>query len=219
MYRYNHRLEDRYGRMPVSLAVLTDDDRWWRPEQYQAGKWRCLVKFHFPVVKLMDYLGRERELEESPNPFAAFVLAHLATNVTQGNPTARLEWKLRIVKGLYDRGMSQAEIRKLFRLVDWVMALPSPQASEFSQDMEAFEKEKGMPFITTTERVWLEEGRAEGRIDGIELGLKLRFGQPGLDLMPRVRSVKDASALEVFLKAIETAPDLDTLRNMLPPQT
>ena len=29
MYVYNHRLEDRYGRMPVSLAILGDDGLEW----------------------------------------------------------------------------------------------------------------------------------------------------------------------------------------------
>jgi hypothetical protein len=234
MYRYNHRLEDRYGRMPVSIAVLGDGDRWWSPEEFQTGRWGCSVKFIFPIAKLMDYFGREAELEEHSNPFAAFVLAHLKTNETQGNPDARLGWKLRIAKRLYDRGMSSAEIRKLFRLVDWVMALPPPQATAFSRDMEAFEKEKEVPFITSTERVWLEEGRTAGRAEGlaeslaevisahqtaIEMCLKLKFAQPGVDLMPRVRAVTDPTTLEAFLKAIETAPDVDTLRALLPPQS
>ena len=75
-----------------------------------------------------------------------------------------------------------------------------------------------MPYITSIERLALDQGRAEGRLDGIELGLKLRFGQPGLDLMPHVREIKDLSTLDTFFRAIETAPDLDALRNLLPPQ-
>jgi len=53
---------------------------------------------------------------------------------------------------------------------------------------------------------------------GIELGLKLRFGPPGLKLMEQVRAVTDPALLMQFLKAIESAPDLETLRNLLPPQ-
>jgi hypothetical protein len=218
MYRYNHRLEDRYGQMPASLAVFADDDLWWRPEEYQAARWGCAVKFHFPVAKVMDYRGREVELEANSNPFAVFVLAQLKANETKDNPEGRLGWKLRVVKGLYDRGMDRTEVRKLFRLIDWVLALPPPQATTFKEDLATFEQEKKMPYVTSIERMALDQGRAEGRLDGIELGLKLRFGQPGLDLMPRVREVKDPASLEAFLKAIETAPDLDALRNILPPQ-
>jgi hypothetical protein len=79
MYRYNHRLEDAYGEMPVSVAVLGDYGRTWRPTEYAAGRWGCDVRFTFPTAKLADYRGREDELERSPNPFAAFVLAHLRT--------------------------------------------------------------------------------------------------------------------------------------------
>jgi hypothetical protein len=226
MYRYNHRLEDRYGQMPASFAVFADDDLWWRPEEYQAARWGCGVKFHFAVAKVMDYRGREAELEASPNPFAAFVLAQLKANETKDNPDGRLGWKLRVVKGLYDRGMSGPEIRKLFRLVAWVMALPAPQMATFRAELEAFEKERAMPVITPLERTWLEdgiargraEGRAEGMHAGIEAVLEIRFGAEGLALMPRIRQITDSSVLEQLLRASRTAPDLDALRNMLPPQ-
>jgi hypothetical protein len=218
MYRYNHRLEDRYGKMPVSIAVLGDEDRWWSPEEFQRGRWGCSVKFVFPIAKLMDYFGREVELEEHSNPFASFVLAHMKTNQTQGNPDARLNWKLRIAKRLYDRGMSGTEIRKLFRLVDWVMALPPPQAAAFSRDLEAFEKEKEVPFITSTEQVWLEEGRAKGRIEGIEAILDVRFGAAGVALIPRIRQITDAAVLERLLRESKSVSDLATFTAMLPAQ-
>jgi hypothetical protein len=48
MYGYNHRLLDKYGRMPVSLAVLGDESRSWRPDVFSAGRWGCEVRFTFP---------------------------------------------------------------------------------------------------------------------------------------------------------------------------
>lgn len=234
MYRYNHRIEDRYGRMPASVAVLADEDRWWRPEEYQGGVWGCGVKFHFPVKKLLDYRGSVAELDASPNPFAPFVLAHLKATETKGNPDGRLGWKLRIVKGLYARGMSGPEVRKLFRLIDWVLALPPPQATTFRADLEAFEKEKQMPYVTSIERMALEEGRAMGRAEGqtegkaegrteglragIEAVLEVRFGAEGVAVMPRVRPITDAAELEHLLRASKSAPDLAAFAALLPPQ-
>ena len=222
MYQYNHRLEDKYGSMPVSLAVLGDYGRGWRPTEFQAGRWGCEVKFTFPVAKVADWRNKEHKLEQSPNPFTAFILAHLKTVETDRNPDDRLTWKLRVVKRLYDRGMSYTDLLQMFRLIDWMMTLPPDLANTFTRDIEAFEKEKEMPIITPSERLWKEqgrtEGRTEGRFDGIQLGLKLRFGSPGLDLMPRVRQLTDPGAVETFFNAIETAPDLGALRNMLPPQ-
>ena len=34
MYRYHHRISDRYGRRVASLAVLGDLDPGWRPGPY-----------------------------------------------------------------------------------------------------------------------------------------------------------------------------------------
>lgn len=218
MYQYNHRLEDRYGHMPVSLAVLGDYGREWRSAEHRAGRWGCTVRFEFPVKKVSDWRGQEDELQASPNPFAAFALAHLKTVETDRSATDRLEWKLRIVKHLYDRGLGRADLIQLARLVDWMMALPPAEAQRFDADITAFEKEKQMPFITPREREWLAQGQAKGQVQGIQLGLKLRFGADGLALVPRVQQITDPSALEAFLNAIETAPDLDALRALLPPE-
>lgn len=218
MYQYNHRLEDRYGPMPVSLAVLGDYGRTWRPTEFRAGRWGCAVLFTFPVVKIADWRDREEELEQSPNPFAAFALAHLKTVETDRSAADRLEWKLRIVKHLYDRGLGQVDVFQLFRLVDWMMTLPPVEARRFDADFDAFEKEKEVPFVTPREQRLLDKGEAKGRIDGVEAVLDIRFGADGLALMPRVRQLTDPAALEALLRASKTAPDLDALRAMLPPE-
>jgi hypothetical protein len=54
--------------------------------------------------------------------------------------------------------------------------------------------------------------------EAIELGLRSRFQQPGLDLMPRVRAVTDPAVIEGLLEFLWTAPDLDALRAQLPPE-
>jgi len=242
MYTYNHRLKDRYGQMPVSLAVLGDDAPNWRPSSFHAGRWRCNVQFDFPMVKLLDYQQQETQLESDRNPFAAVVLAHLKSIETHGNPEARGEWKFRLVKGLYDRGWTKVQIVRLFQIIDWVLTLPPIQARAFSHNLDAFEKEKHVELLSPTYQLIrddaLEEGlakgqakgRAEGRAEGqanliasfhagIKLGLKLRFGPPGVKLLEQIGLVTDPVVLGQFLEAIESAPDLDTLRNLLPPRS
>jgi hypothetical protein len=220
MYVYNHRLEDRFGRMPASLAILGDDSPTWRPATYHSGQWGCEVQFTFPGVKLLDYRDREASLERDANPFAAITLAHLKTLETRGDAATRQQWKVRLVKGLYDRGLSREQIIRLFRVIDWMMARPPVPQTRFQNEMEEFEKEKTMPFISPTEQNWMEKGVTKGRLEGmreaIQLGLKSRFKQPGLDLMPRVQAVSDPATLASVLELLWTAPDLDTLRAQLP---
>jgi hypothetical protein len=118
-YVYNYRLFDRYNRAVVSLAVLADEQASWRPDQFRYTLWGCTVDFRFPVVKLLDYGAEVAALEANPNPFAAVVLAHLKTQETRQDAAARHVWKVRLVKGLYERGLSKEDIRQLFRLIDF----------------------------------------------------------------------------------------------------
>lgn len=220
MYAYNHRLEDKYGRMPVSLAVLGDESRAWRPAEHRAGRWGCEVRFLFPAVKLVDYRDREAGLAADPNPFAAVTLAHLKTLETRGDPDARRGWKVRLVKGLYDRGLDRERVIRLLRLIDWMMTLPPPAQQAFRQEISDYERGKEMPFVSPLEQIWLEEGkekgRQEGRYEGIEAVLEARYGAEAINLMPRVRKITDPAALGDLLRFLRTAPDLEAVRGRLP---
>jgi len=79
MYVYHYRIFDRFRRPVVSLAVLGDEQRGWRPAHFGYSLWGCSMRLEFPVVKLLDYADRVAELEAERNPFAAVVLAHLKT--------------------------------------------------------------------------------------------------------------------------------------------
>ena len=126
MFVYNHRIFDRYGQEVISLAILIDDDPAWRPSRYEYGRWGFRTGMEFPIVKLLDYAPKYQELEADPNPFAVVVLAHLKALETRRSPADRHAWKVRLVKGLYDRGMDPEDVRRLFDFIDWVMDLPEP---------------------------------------------------------------------------------------------
>jgi hypothetical protein len=76
MFIYYYRFFDYY-RHVISVAILTDDDASWRPQQYQREFAGCKLTFQFPTVKLLDYWGNWKELKQSTNPFAMVVMAHL----------------------------------------------------------------------------------------------------------------------------------------------
>lgn len=56
--------------------------------------------FEFPVVKLLDYRERWAELEESQNPFATVVMAHLKAQETRHADEERKAWKFNLVRRL-----------------------------------------------------------------------------------------------------------------------
>jgi len=214
MYVYNYRIFDRYGRDVVSLAILTDDDPEWLPTSYGYSRWGFSTRTTFPVVKLLDFVPRMEALENDPNPFAMVALAHLKALQTRDNPADRQRWKLRLAKGLYERGLAAQDVRQLFRFIDWILALPEPVERAFLQEVYEYQEAKRMPFIDIAERVGIEKGL----LRGIEVALRMKFGEQGLKLMPELRAIQDHELLDRILTATETAATPAELRRMWSPR-
>jgi hypothetical protein len=210
IYVYNYRVFDRYNRPVASLAVLADDDPNWRPTEFRNTLFGCEAGLRFPAVKLLDFAAQEAVLEASTNPFAKVVLAHLKARQTHGDATDRHAWKIRLVRGLYERGFSAKDVRELFRVIDWMMVLPPMLATVFWEDVAKIQEETRMPFITTPERV----GHCRGLRRGIESLLKVRFAEQGLALMPEIREIYEEDKLEAILEALETAASPDDVRRL-----
>jgi hypothetical protein len=215
MYVYNYRVFDRYNRPVASLAVLADDDPNWRPTEYRYSLFGCEAGIRFPTAKLPDFAGHEAVLEASTNPFAKVVLAHLKARETHNDPTGRHDWKLRLVRGLFEGGFTAQDVRELFRVIDWMMELPPPLANVFRQELEQMQQEKQMPYVTSIERI----ARREGMCEGIEVALEVRFGDEGLKLMPEIRAIYEEEKLREILKAIRTAASPETVRQLWSPPT
>jgi hypothetical protein len=205
---YNHRLFDRYRREVISLAILTDDDPSWRPGRFEYGRWDFRASIEFPVVKLLDYAPKYEPLEADPNPFAVVVLAQLRAMETRRSPSDRRAWKVRLVKGLYQRGMDAEDVRRLLDFIDWVMELPEPLEESFWGEIEAFRRENRMRFINVFERHAL----CEGLLEGIEVALEMKFHAEGLEQMPELRQIHDHEVLRKVLGKIKTADSPAALR-------
>jgi hypothetical protein len=227
MFVYNYRIYDRFRREVVSLAVLTDERRGWRPREFSYGRWGFSQRMRFPIAKLLDYAKNVTALEAHPNPFAAIVLAHWQSLKTRHQPQQRYTWKVRLVKGLFQRGLTAEQIRQLFRLIDWLMDLPPKLEQQLALEIHQYEEEQKMPYITSVERLAKSEGKREGKKegkregkkeglrDGIELGLELKFGSAGLALMPEVRETETLARLRSVHEAIRTAKTVEEVQRVL----
>ncbi len=97
---------------------------------------------------------------------------------------------------------------QLLRFIDWLIALPDDLEEEFDRRVEPLVKEESMPYVTSWERRAKKDGIREGLLEGIELGLELRFGKEGLDLMPRVRAVASVEGLRELKMAVRDSAGL-----------
>ncbi|MBD2457310.1 cytosolic protein [Nostoc sp. FACHB-87] len=210
MFVYNYRIFDRYNRSVASLAILGDENIKWRPNQFGYELFGCTVDFQFPIIKLLDYQQRWKELEASLSPLATVVMAHLAATQTSGDRVQRKRQKLVLVKRLYEQGFGREDIINLFRFIDWMMTLPTQLESEFWQEYRDYEESKSMQYVTSVERFGIQKGL----LKGIALGLKLKFGTSGQNLLPEIERIEDVTLLESILSAIETANSVDELRSL-----
>jgi hypothetical protein len=77
MDRWSFRCFDRYGRHPVCLALLADDDPTWRPERHSRELGGCRAEIRFPTVKAMDLGERPGEMASFDSPVARILRARL----------------------------------------------------------------------------------------------------------------------------------------------
>jgi hypothetical protein len=210
MFTYNYRIYDRYKRSVASLAILGDEQVNWRPNRFGYELFGTKVEFQFPIVKLLDYQQRQSELEASRNPLATVVMAHLAALQTKSDRLERKQQKLSLVRRLYQQGFEREDVLNLLAFVDWVLTLPSDLEGEFLFEVEQLEAEQRMQYVTSFER----SGIRLGLLEGIELGLKLRFGTVGLSLLPSISTIEDVEQLRAILSGLETVSTISELRQI-----
>jgi hypothetical protein len=219
MFIYSYRIYDLYRRPVVSLAVLCDKQPRWRPDRFEYNRWSCRVGIRFPIFKILDYREREAELEQSPNPFAAVILAQLKVLETRASPQSRWQWKLRLVKGLYERGLSREQVRRLFRVLDWMLTLLPELNESFRDEVYRFEEERKMPYVTTIERMAIEKGREEGIVEGWQNSilalLKSKFKMTSAKYARKIRAERNVERLQAILDAVGCAETPDQVRSLL----
>ena len=219
MFDYNSAVRQLYNKDVVSLAVLCDDRVDWRPTTFAHGRWGCQMELTFRSAKLLDYADQAEALGASDNRFAAIVLAHCKTLETRRNPESRRDWKLRIVKGLYQRGWSKEDVRQLFRVIDWMMALPEELDKAVDAELERYEGENNMEYVTGIERRGFERGKAEGArkalLESIALDLEVKFEAAGRKLIRKVKTIPDLDALRRFNRFLKRAISIDEVRDYL----
>jgi hypothetical protein len=162
MFTYVIWIVDYFNQEPISLAILCDADPDWRPNQYRFITPGSSLEFNFTAVKLLDYRSRWDELEASDNIFATVVMTHLKAQETKRNPELRKQWKLTLIKRLYERGYDRSAILNLFTFIDWLLILSNEAKVTFWQELRAYEEERQMPYITSVEQIGYDRGKVEG---------------------------------------------------------
>ncbi len=221
MFVYHYRLFDRYQQPIASLALLTDDQPRWRPDSFGYRALGCNMELTYPVAKLTDWAGSEDRLADSRNPFALLTRAHLAARATRHDPESRKAAKWQLLKYLHKNGWAPQEVNDFYQVLDWMMRLPKNLEQQLRQDVATLEGELTMRYVTSFERLAMEEGMEKGMQKGLQEGqskllmriLTRRFGELPSWAIEKLRQASPAELdgwLDKTLDA-DTLPDaLDT---------
>jgi flagellar biosynthesis/type III secretory pathway protein FliH len=166
MYTYQYRLFDRYQHRIASFVIFTDENRQWQPDRFQYQLLGSELIWRYSSIKLLNYQEQWEKLTQDNNPFALVVMAHLQTLQTRKDNNRRFQWKLQLVKLLYERGYSEKQALDLFCFIDWLMLLPPELEDQLTIEIQKTEGKQNMPFISPFEQRALARGRDQGRLEG-----------------------------------------------------
>ena len=221
IFVYNYRVYDRYRHPVASLALLTDASSRWRPCAFSYQLLGCEMRIDFPIVKLQDYAGQIDQLLTMNNPFALVTVAYLLTQKTKGDAHGRCSAKWRLTKLLYEQNWDRQRIINLYRVIDWIMALPQELDVRLRHGILHLERRATVTYMSSIERIGMEIGRKEGLKEGLKEGrqegrqegrrealaemltlmLSQRFGE--LDAATRASlAVADADRLTAWAKKV-----------------
>ncbi|WP_445253255.1 hypothetical protein [Nostoc sp. 106C] len=142
-------------------------------------------------------------------------MAHLKTKATQRNPESRLQWKLSLVRRLFERGYSREDIQELFRFIDWVMVLPKELASSFKTEVRNYEEVNRMRYVTSIERLAKEEGIVENARESVIEVLETRFGEVPSAIVEAINRIAEASVLKTLHKRAIAIPSTAEFKQVL----
>jgi predicted transposase YdaD len=135
-------------------VILTDTDTTYRPDTFIQAGWDFEHKLHFPLVKIIDYKNKEKELENSPNPMAIVVLAQLkCLESKKETPEVKFDVKLTLIRMLYRKGYNRKQIEQLLCFIDWLITLPKDLEEKITDEIIKFEEVEKMTYVTSFERV------------------------------------------------------------------
>jgi hypothetical protein len=222
MFEYRYWIARRFGKPVKSIAILGDDDPTWRPVEYRVESFGNLLVFRYDAIKLLDYEGRDDDLVRHPIGFA--ILAHLISLRCKDDDRRRMEEKFALIRQVYHRGVQSGDIKRLYKIVDWLLQLPNEFRPEWEIKMSALRVVSEPDYMTHYEQDGYDRGIRQGMqnseihasIKAILFGMDLLYGTPSESLSSRISEIRDPAILEQLLAALKRRSSIEVFTALLP---
>ena len=219
LFIYHYRIFDKHGVSPLTLAILGDSSRKWRPTSYQYQSLGCGITFHFRICKTIDFKGKLDDPRYRHQPALFIIAAHLGTQEHRQNLQKLSACRLELTVQLSNEGYFPSEIPKLIRLIDWLMPLPDALKIQFRNQLQQRLPVKTMPHITLFEELalkeGLEKGLEKGLVEGLEKGLEKGIVQNARESILDVLDTRFGQVPESVRERINAIGSEPTLKNLL----
>jgi predicted transposase/invertase (TIGR01784 family) len=148
--------------------------------------------------------------------------AHLEQIFELGAELARQETGLEYVETLLrylTRGTEKVGAEELRKAVEATIpeggALMATIAAKWKEEGREEGRREGLAIAAQWKEEGREEGRREGLLAGIEVALEIRFGQEGLKLLPEISKIEDVDVLRAVHSSLKHVRSLEELRAFL----
>ncbi|MCP4149052.1 MAG: hypothetical protein GY757_14990 [bacterium] len=187
MFIYHYRIYDRLtgkGIKVVSLGILTDEEKNFRPSELNIRQWGFQLNLKIPIVKITDYKfekNKIKELETSKNPMAMVVRAQLKCHEIKGSDDdKKYAVKCELLRECRKANYGSDETRVLFKFIGWVIRLPKLLESKLIQEINKIEEGTKMQYIPVRKKKAWDEGIEKG-IEKGKLSTARRLLEEGVD--------------------------------------
>ena len=168
MYDYHCRLFGHYHRMPVALAILTAPRNNETTGVFEASEHGTSVCYNFNCLEL-DKLDDEK-LQASDNPFDLALCAARRAKRSRNDENMKFRYLRELRRLLGQKGWTDRDCRDLLLFIEWVINLKDPGLREDYTSFKDETEETRMRFKALSTDYLLEQGREQGRKDGIAIG-------------------------------------------------
>jgi predicted transposase/invertase (TIGR01784 family) len=171
MFRYFYRLLDKYDKQVTALAIFTDNNQQFNPQQFDYRFLGTSLAFRFNTYKIMEQ--NEDVLHAHDNPFALVVLTALtALKHKKLDDEALFRLKIELFRKLYQRKMDKKTMQAIATFLKLYVHFSKPETNTiFEASIQSITENKltmGIEelVLNRAEQKGIEKGKAEGKAEG-----------------------------------------------------
>ncbi len=172
MFTYFSRIFDRYEQPITAFAILTDDQKTFRPAVFEQSFYGTTLMYRFNSYKVLD---QDADLlDANPNPFAAVILTVLtALKKKKINESELLTLKIDLARRLLAKPFPKDKIRVLMNFLKSYIRFKKPETGVIFED--EYDKLTDRRQTMGIEEYLLYRAEKLGERKGEKKGLKIGF--------------------------------------------